>query len=135
MKYFITLSTLFLCVVSCNSVADTNPKPEQIAYTFLTAYYSLDFGQIVPMCVSESILKSDMELNAQVIGGYPQATIDEKRADLAAYSFQIDHVDLNRAKDSAFISYTIFTPEVPNGIESRLTLIKEEHEWKVAKLF
>jgi hypothetical protein len=102
-------------------------------HAFLTAYYYADFEQILSLCASGSVLKSDMERNAQSFSGHPLEVQEKWRRDLAAYSFQIEKVDLNRTKDSAFVSYTIFIPETPHGIVCRLTLEKEENGWKVAK--
>jgi len=134
MRYFLTITTILLLTVSCYHPAESTPTPEQIAKAFLTAYYQPDFDQIIHLCASGSTLKSDMERNAQTYHGYPPETQKKLSIDLAAYSFRIEQVDLNRTKDSAFVSYSIFTPEFVNGKACRLTLIKEEHDWKVARL-
>ena len=135
MKYFLTITTLLFFIISCNNPSDTpTPTPEHIAEKFLTAYFYPDFEQIVLLCAPGSILKSDMERNAQTFNGYLPETQEKLRIELASYSFKIEQADLNRTKDSAFVSYSIFTPEFINGIACRLTLIMEEDEWKVAKL-
>ena len=132
MKYLCIISTFLFFAVSCNH--ESGPAPESVADDFLTAYYQVDFDRISSLCVSGSVLRSDMERNAQSFNGYAPEVQDKWRNDLAAYSFRIEQVYSNRAKDSAFVSYTIFAPEAPEGIASRLTLIKEESEWRVAGL-
>ena len=132
MKYFFLFSTLLLLVTSCNSPSE--PKPEQVAEAFLTAYYLPDFDQIISLCASGSILQSDMERNALSFNEYPPEIQDKWRKDLTTYNFCVNQVEVNSAKDSAFVTFAIFAPEVPGGIVSRLTLIKEEDEWKVAML-
>jgi len=138
MKYFLTITTLLFFVISCNNPSDSTPTPtptpEQIAEKFLSAYFCPDFDQILLLCASGSILKSDMERNAQTFYGYPPEIQKKLSIDLEAYNFNIDRINVSPAKDSAFVSYSIFTPEFVNGKACNLTLIKEENEWKVVKL-
>ena len=132
MKYFFLISTLLPLAISCSRSSE--PKPEQVAEAFLTAYYLPDFERIISLCASGSLLQSDMEKNAQSFYGYPPEIQDKWRKDLTTYNFCVNQVEVNSAKDSAFVIFAIFAPEVPGGIVSRLTLIKEEEEWKVAML-
>jgi len=117
---------LLFLTAACTHSPD--PRPHQVADAFLTAYFGVDFEQLLPLCATGSELKSDMERNARAIGA------ERRLADLAAYSFRIDDVQLNCTKDSAFVSYFLFAPEIPDGIASRLTLIKENNDWRIAKL-
>ena len=130
MKYFVSLITTLFFAFSCSDSPDH--RPEQISHTFLSAYFSLDFEQFLPLCCEA--LRNDLERSAQSVRGLSPETMEKLRNDLIAYSFEIEKIDLNHTKDSAFVSYIIFTPEALNGIDSRLTLIKEENEWRVAKL-
>jgi len=137
MQYFFTITTLLFLAVSCNISSKSTPtpeSPEQIAEKFLTAYFYPDFDQILQLCATGSILKSDMERNAQTYHGYPPETQKKLGIDLATYNCNIDYVNVSHTKDSAFVSYSIFTPEFVNGKACKLTLIKEENEWKVVKL-
>jgi len=132
MKLFPVLTTLFLCAVSCNTPPD--PKPEEVAHAFLSAYYLADFDQILPLCISGSKFASDMARNAQFYNSYTPEACDILHKELEDYHFTIQNVTINRSKDSAFVRYMVFTPLIPEGEESLLTLIKEEDEWKIAKL-
>ena len=130
MKKILIITTLLFFAASCNRASE--PQLEQIALTFLTSYFSLDFEQTLSLC--GKVLKTDLEQSAKTIGGLSQGTQDKLRDELSVYSFQIDKADLNSAKDSVFVSYTVFTPEAPEGVPSHLTMAKEENEWKVVKL-
>ena len=132
MKRILFLATLFFFITSCSNSLE--PKPEQIVQTFLTAYFQIDYDQILPMCGQK--LKADLEQSAQAVRNLPPWAQDKLRSDLLAYSFQIENFDLNPSKDSAFVNYLVFTPEAPapEGTKSHLTLAKEENEWKVVKL-
>jgi len=144
------LVAFLLFLSACAANPDT--KAHEATDAFLTAYFTVDFERLIPLCATDSELKSDMERNARALGWTPQQTDDNQQAhqsyqmqerqqalkrrlaDLADYNYRIDHVQLNHTKDSAFVSYSIFTPELPDGIASRLTLIKEKEDWRVAKL-
>ena len=132
MKHFIILTSIVLCTVSCQNTPD--PAPKEIALTFLTAYFQTDYDQIFPLCASDSQLKSDLEQSARAIETLSQGAQDKLRNELSVYRFQIEQVDITPKKDSAFVSYLIFSPEMPDGIESHLTMVKEDREWRVAKL-
>jgi len=128
----IVLAAVFLCAVSCNTPPD--PKPEEVANAFLSAYYLADFDQILSLCTSGSEFASDMARNAQFYNSYTPEAWDILHKELEDYHFTIQNVTINRSKDSAFVHYLVFTPLIPEGAESRLTLVKEEDEWKIAKL-
>jgi hypothetical protein len=124
-----TFSLLFLAA-SCSNTS--HPKQDEIALTFLTSYFNLDFEQTLPLC--GEVLKADLEQSAIAISGLSQGAQDKLRNELSVYSFKIEKVELNNAKDSAFVSYNVFMPEAPEGVPSHLTMAKEKHEWKVVKL-
>ena len=132
MKHFIILTSIVLCTVSCQNTPD--PAPKEIALTFLTSYFQIEYDKILPLCASDSELKSDLERSAQTIASFSQGAQDKLRNELSVYRFQIEQVDITPKKDSAFVSYLIFSPEMPDGIESHLTMVKEDKEWKVLKL-
>ena len=134
MKYSCLISFFLFLTTSCNNSSELILSPKHVSERFLTAYFLPDFEQIVSSCQSGTVLKLDMERNAQTFSGYRSEIQDKIRKDLTAYHFRIEQVVLNRAKDSAFVSYLIMAPEAPDGIASRLTLVKDEHEWKVSKL-
>lgn len=141
--YLLKRLIAFLLFLSACAI-NPNTKAHEATDAFLTAYFTVDFERLIPLCATDSELKSDMERNARALGWTPQQTDDNQQerqqalkrrlADLADYNYRIDHVQLNHTKDSAFVSYSIFTPELPDGIASRLTLIKEKEDWRVAKL-
>ena len=130
-RLFLIVSLLFF-MASCNSAPE--PKFEQMVQTFLTAYFQLDYDQVLPMC--GSLLKADLEQSAQAIRNLPSWAQEKLHNDLLVYSFAIESVNVNTAKDSVFVHYLVFTPEAPapEGTKSHLTLAKEENEWKVVKL-
>jgi len=130
MKRYLIIAILIFLTASCKQPSD--PQPDQVAFTFLTAYFNLDFEQSLPLC--GEALKTDLERSAKTIGELSEFAQNKLRNDLSVYSFKIEKVDLNQTKDSAFVSYTVFTPEAPQGVPSHLTLTKEEAAWKVAKL-
>ena len=130
MKNIILITTLLIFTASCNRTPA--PHPEQVAKHFLTAYFSVDFEQLLPLC--GAALHSDLEQSAQAILATPPQALEQRRQELAAYSFRIENVQVNRKKDSAFVTYLISIPNVLQEKESHLTLVKEASEWKVVKL-
>ena len=134
---------LCLCVAAClflscgqNSdkakTAEAQAKAQEIAQSFLTAYFQLDFDTALPLC--GHALKADLELSAQRVRELSLDMQELLKKDLQAYSSNINNIELNPSKDSAFVSYSVCTPETPDGIPSHLTVAKEEQDWKVVKL-
>ncbi|MDR2585488.1 MAG: hypothetical protein LBC84_04605 [Prevotellaceae bacterium] len=132
MKRFFSFIAIFFIIASCNSA--TEPQPEQVAQKFLTAFFNVDYDQILSMCLPGSQLKSDIERNAETIGGVSQAAQELYRSDLSSYHFTIDSVNLNSRKDSAVVFYTIIFPDIVTQKPGNLTMVKENQEWKIAKL-
>jgi len=132
MQRFIIVASIILCAASCHRTPDS--APSEIAQTFLTAYFQLDYDQILSLCLSDSPLKSDLEQRAKAIEALSKGAQDKLRRDLSVYTFQIEQVETSPTKDSAFVSYLIHTPEAPEGVPSHLTLVMENRAWKVAKL-
>lgn len=138
--YYKLLTISLLLFSSCSHRIDS--KPFEVADAFLTAYFKVDFDNLLPLCLPNSELKLDMERNARSLLGErlqsneSNQSIEQRLNDLSLYRFKIENIQINQTKDSAFVLYFIFTPEIPDGIESRLTLIKvkEEEDWRVAKL-
>ena len=100
----------------------------------MTAYLQIDFEQILPLCAADAPLKSDMEQNARSLNASLPELQKRLRDDLKRYTFEIGAVKINPSRDSAFVSYSLFTPELPDGLPCRLTLVKEEYAWRVSKL-
>lgn len=75
-----------------------------------------------------------MEQNARAFGEANSNLQEERINILVNYHYSIQEVRINQAKDSAFVTYLVFTPEIPLGNESHLTLVIENNDWKVAKL-
>ena len=132
MKRLFLIATLLFFMASCNSTPE--PKFEPMVQTFLTAYFQLDYDQVLPMCGAH--LKADLEQSAQVVRNLPAWAQEKLHNDLSVYSFAIESVHVNPAKDSVFVQSLVFTPEAPapKGTKSHLTLAKEENEWKIVKL-
>jgi len=130
MKHFIIFSVFLLCAVSCRN--ESGPKPEQIAHTFLTAYFQIDYDQVLPMCGPE--LKADLAQSAERVSQFTPEMQNKLRQDLSEYSFKIEDVGLNPAKDTALVNYLVFTPEAPQGLPGDLTMARKGQEWKIIKL-
>ncbi|MCL2502486.1 MAG: hypothetical protein FWE30_07980 [Bacteroidales bacterium] len=134
---------LCLCVAAClflscgqNSdeakTAEAQTKVQEIAQTFLAAYLQLDFDGALLLC--GQALHADLKLSAQRIYELSSDMQELLKKDLGAYSFNIVDIELNPSKDSASVSYFVFTPEIPDGVPTHLTVAKEEQGWKVVKL-
>ncbi|MCL1974223.1 MAG: hypothetical protein FWG54_05345 [Bacteroidetes bacterium] len=136
---------LFTCFAAClflsccqnaekSKTAEIQAKAQDVAQSFLTAYLHLDFDEVLPLCTPESELKADLEQNAQRVYAMNQQMQELLKKDLLAYRCAVDSLTLNPSKDSAFVAYTVFTPEVPNGIPGKLSMACEKQEWKIVKI-
>ena len=122
---------LLLCALSCHSASDS--RPFEVANDFLNAYLRLDFDWVLPLCGSE--LQADLELSAKIFQTWSPEVQEQRKEELEAYHHTIDNVRLNPSKDSAFVAYTVFTPEAPGGNSGKLTMTLEEEGWKVVAFF
>jgi len=131
MKRFIIFLTIPLFfIASCNNASE--PNTEQIAQTFLTAYFQLDYDQFLPMCGAK--LRADLELSAQTVRRLPLEAQKKLRDELSDYRFSIENESFNATKDTVFVNYLVFTPDATQGLPGHLTMALEEKEWKVVKL-
>jgi len=123
---------LFLSCGQSSDKTGTGTKAEKIAQNFLNAYLHLDFDEALPLC--GLALQADLELSAQRFYSLSPDIQELLKKDLEVYQYTINTIDFNPPKDSAFVAYTLFTPEAVDGIPSQLTVALEEQEWKVVKL-
>ncbi|MCL2727250.1 MAG: hypothetical protein FWD56_02565 [Bacteroidales bacterium] len=130
MKHIFTLTALLFFVASCNNASE--PKPEQIAQTFLTAYFQLDYDQFLPMCGAK--LRADLEQSAQTVRKLSLEAQKQLRDELSDYRFRIEDTELNATKDTVFVNYLVYIPDATQGLPGHLTMALEEKQWKVVKL-
>ena len=111
---------------------NTGPNPEKVAETFLRAYFSADFPQVLPLCTEE--LQKDINQSYTFFSELPEEDQLRIRAELQDYSFKMEGCTLNPAKDSAKVLYRVSLRDSTDTPSGSLSLVKQEEGWKAYKI-
>jgi len=129
------LSFFILALFAFSSCAENTAGPagpEQMANTFLQAYFDADFATAAPLCSEE--LHEDMNHSLSFFNNLSEAEQAQTRTDLQAYIFKIEKTQLNPTKDSATVLYRVYLRDSTGITASSIRLVKQEEGWKVDKI-
>ena len=132
MKRFYLLYILIFAFSSCAENTAGPLGPEQMASSFLQAYFDADFATAAPLCSGE--VQQDMNHSLSFFNNLSEAEQTQTRADLQAYIFKIEKTQLNPTKDSATVLYRVYLRDSTGITASSLRLVKQEEGWKVDKI-
>lgn len=99
---------------------------------FLSAYFAGDNEKAVTFC-TDSL---GMEIT-KILSGFESldpSTKEMVRKQVASVTTEITSVEKNKNKDTIKVNYKVVRPHTPEGDDKTLSFVKQEKEWKVAKL-
>lgn len=129
----LAVAVLTSAIVSCQK----GPKPENTAEEFLNAYLSNDYAKAASFCtlsLSGKLLEAVEEIE------HLQQDMKDRIANTTKHlTLKIDNVEKQGNGDTLLVSYSIHKPAPDSTlrqgiVQSVLSLVKEEENWKVAAL-
>lgn len=97
--------------------------------TFLDAYFKTDYNAASQLCTKS--LGDELLISLRDFDNMESGVKDVLMRQIKEVKTEILNVDSKSNKDTARITYKIFTPTVPAGIEKSLSMVKVGKEWKV----
>ena len=131
----VTVSAAFL--TGCNK----GPKPEESATEFLNAYLSADYTTAAAMCTEK--LSAFLNESVKEFEALPDSVKSIIKRHTSYLTPHVDSIAATGSRDTLVICYTIVkndpadtlaTGSAEQLINSRLSIVKEGEEWKVAAL-
>ena len=131
----ITASAVFLA--GCSN----SPKPEESATAFLNAYLSADYATAAAMCTGE--LSAFLNESVKEFEALPDSVKSIIKRHTSYMTPHVDSIARTGSQDTLVVCYTIVkndpadtlaTGTAEQLINSRLSIVKEGEEWKVAAL-
>jgi hypothetical protein len=119
------LMTLIL-VGSCGNKAD---EAKLRAVEFLDAYFKVEYIRAAEYCTDE--LKSEILEAFEQIESLEPGIKESVIHNTSQTKTEIVSVDTESKKDTVVVNYRVILPSFPNGIDNRLSLIKENKIWKI----
>ena len=104
----------------------------QNAKLFLDAYFKTDYNAASQLCTKS--LGDELLISLRDFDNMESGVKDVLMRQIKEVKTEILNVDSKSNKDTARITYKIFTPTVPAGIEKSLSMVKVGKEWKVGEL-
>ncbi len=119
MKRFLTILLAILALSACQS---TESRVQDVAETFLNAYYSGDYEAAAASCTPE--YGERLTRYSSALDGISPQMKAKMQENLSQTSFQIDSIKVDESAASAFVHYHITTPSldkpVPKGLKLQL---------------
>lgn len=129
-KRFFTLFLLVGGVFFLSSCSNNQKRAKESANSFLTLYFQTDYDSAANFCTSElgSELKESMKSITSLEEGVKEMIVQQT----SKMKTEITSVEPAHTKDSLIVNYKVILPSFPNGIDSKMVLVKREKEWLVA---
>jgi len=122
------LMTLVL-VSSCGNKTD---EAKMQAVEFLDAYFKVDYARAAEYCTDE--LKVEIIKAFQQIESLESGVKESVIQNTSQAKAEITSVDTESKRDTVLVNYKVILPSFPNGIDNRLSLVKEGKVWKICDL-
>ncbi|MDD4657279.1 MAG: hypothetical protein WC125_09730 [Bacteroidales bacterium] len=129
-KRFCTLFLLVGGVFFFSSCSNNQKRAKESANSFLTLYFQTDYDSAANFCTSElgSELKESIKSITSLEKGVKEMIVQQT----SKMKTEITSVEPAHTKDSLIVNYKVILPSFPNGIDSKMVLVKREKEWLVA---
>ena len=115
-----------ILVSSCGNKAD---EAKIQAVEFLDAYFKVDYIRAAEYCTDK--LKGDIIKAFEQIESLEPGVKESVIRNTSQTKAEITSVDTESKRDTVVVNYKVILPSFPNGIDNRLSLIKEGKVWKV----
>jgi hypothetical protein len=117
MKRLVTVLLAALVLGACQS---PETRVQNVAETFLNAYYTADYEAAAVCCIPE--LGERISRMAEEMEGVPAQTVQKIKEALARTSFEIVSVELDEDAASALVRYELSVPDIEKPVPKSLTL-------------
>ena len=117
MKRLVTVLLAALVLGACQS---PETRVQNVAETFLNAYYTADYEAAAACCTPE--LAERINRMAGELEGVPAQTAQRIKEALAGTSFKIVSVELDEDAASAVVHYELSVPDIERPVPKALTL-------------
>ena len=120
---------LVMALVSANSCGNKVDEIKLQAVEFLDAYFKVDYVRAAEYCTDE--LKNEIIKAFEQIESLEPEIKESVIQNTSQTKAEIVSIDIESKKDTALVNYKVILPNFPNGIDNRLSLIKEGKTWKI----
>ena len=114
------LVTVLLAVLALSACQSPETRVQNVAETFLNAYYTPDYAAAAACCTPE--LGERLVQLGEELEGVPPRTAQKIKEALARTSFEIVSVELDEDAASALVRYELSVPDLDKPVPKTLTL-------------
>ena len=121
-----------MTLVLANSCGNKTDEAKLQAVEFLDAYFKVEYMRAAEYCTDE--LKGEIIKAFEQIESLEPGIKESVIQNTSRTKTEIVYVDTESKKDTVIVNYKVILPNFPDGIDNRLSLIKENKIWKICDL-